>query len=257
MRVALFPPCFVDQFAPRAAMAALQVLERLGLDVVVPPGAACCGQPLANSGFIADGDAVLRRLAGAVPPDLPVVVLSGSCALHLKAHGARAGAGGASLAGRAIEFCAFLHDVVGVERVRALGASCPTPSALHVGCHALRGLGLGVPSERRAHGVDVVRALLSTVGELTLVTPGRPDECCGFGGSFSVDEPDVSARMGRDRLRDMRLAGARAIITTDLSCGLHLQGVDAAAGGALPVWHVAEVLAGGACGDVGGGGVVR
>jgi L-lactate dehydrogenase complex protein LldE len=243
MRAALFVPCFVDHLAPQAAIAALHVLERLGVDVVVPAGAACCGQPLANAGFVGEGDDVLRRLAGELPAQLPVIVLSGSCALHLRAHGARAGSGGASLAGRAVEFCAFLHDVVGLDRVRRLGASCPARAALHVGCHALRGLGLGTPSERQVSAPGLVQALLATVGELELVTLARRDECCGFGGSFSVDEPHVSARMGRDRLLDMRSAGAQAIITTDLSCGLHLQGIDAAAGGAIPVWHVAEVLA--------------
>lgn len=244
MRVALFAPCFVDQLAPRAAIAALRVLERLGISVVVPAGAACCGQPLANAGFVADGNAVLQRLAEAMPPELPVVVLSGSCALHLRMHGARAGAGGAALSARVTEFCAFLHDVVGVARVAALGPSCPVPAALHIGCHALRGLGLGVPSELRRQGPDVVRSLLGTVQGLSLTTLGRADECCGFGGSFSVDEPAVSARMGRDRLRDIRESGAQAIITTDLSCGLHLQGVDAVRRLALPVWHVAEVLDG-------------
>lgn len=244
MRVALFVPCFVDQLAPRAAVAALQVLERLGFEVIVPGGAACCGQPLANAGFVADGDAILARLAGELPAGVPVVVLSGSCTLHLKAHGARAGAAGASLGTRVVEFCAFLHDVVGPERLRALGASCPVRAALHVGCHALRGLGLGASSELRTHAPQLVHELLSAVGGLALVPLERPDECCGFGGSFSVDEPHLSARMGRDRLDDMRRAGAQAIISTDLSCGMHLQGVAATMGAALPLWHVAEVLAG-------------
>jgi len=253
MRVALFAPCFIDQLAPRAAIAALRVLERLGVEVTVAEQAACCGQPLTNAGFVADGDAVLARLAEALPSDGAVVVLSGSCALHLRAHGAHAGARGARLAGRTVEFCAFLHDTVGRERLRALGAEWRVRAAVHVGCHALRGLGLGVPSERRLDAIgapDVVRAVLAEVRGLSLVTLARPDECCGFGGSFSVDEPHVSVRMGSDRLRDMRGAGAQAIITTDLSCGLHLQGVGAAAGEALPVWHVAEVLAGMADGSI-------
>lgn len=244
MRVALFVPCFVDQLVPSAAIAALRVLERLGISAELPDGAACCGQPVANAGFATEGKQALARLAAAVAPYDHVVVLSGSCAVHVQRHAAGASAVGAAVARRTTEFCAFLHDVVGLDRVRSLGVSFHACVALHIGCHALRGLGLARPSELQLPPSNKVRALLETVDGLTLATLARPDECCGFGGSFSVGEAGVSARMGRDRLADARGGGAQALVTTDSSCALHLKGVDSACGGSLPMWHVAELLAG-------------
>jgi len=244
MRVALFVPCFVDQLAPAAAIAALQVLERLGVTVEVPDGAACCGQPPANAGVASAGAAALRRFVDTFATAEHVVVLSGSCALHVRAHAPALGEGGARVARQTIEFCTFLHDVVGLDRVRALGATLPARVALHIGCHALRGLALATPSERMLPAANKVRALLDTVQGLTFAELRRPDECCGFGGSFSVDEAAVSTRMGRDRWDDMRHGGATAVVSTDVSCLLHLRGLDRASGLATPTWHVAEVLAG-------------
>jgi L-lactate dehydrogenase complex protein LldE len=246
MRVALFVPCFVDQLVPSAAIAALQVLERLGIAVDVPDGAACCGQPAVNAGVAAAGDGALRRFVETYATAEHVVVLSGSCALHVRAHAPSHGAAGARVAGRTVEFCAFLHDVVGLARVRTLGAALPARVAVHIGCHALRGLALATPSERQLPAADKVRALLETVQGLTFAELRRADECCGFGGSFSVHEAAVSTRMGRDRWDDMRGGGAQAVVSTDVSCLLHLRGLDRAAGGTTPTWHVAEVLAGSA-----------
>lgn len=243
MRVALFAPCFVDQLVPSAAIAAVRVLERLGVEVALPGGAACCGQPPANAGFAAAGEPALDRFVQTFAPYDYVVVLSGSCTVHVKGHAAALGPAGARVAACTIEFCTFLHDIVGLAAVRALGASCRERVAVHVGCHALRGLDLATPSELQRPAMDKVRALLETVDGLSFATLGRRDECCGFGGSFSVSEPAVSTRMGRDRLHDMRTHGATAIVSTDVSCVLHLQGIDRASGGALPMWHVAEVLA--------------
>lgn len=244
MRVALFVPCYVDQFAPSAAIAALRVLERLDIAVDVPLGAACCGQPVANAGFASAGDEALVRFSETYLDHDHVIVLSGSCAAHVRAHAPRVHGAGEDVAGRTAEFCTFLHDVVGLERVRALDARLRARVALHVGCHALRHLRVATPSELQLPAVDKARALLETVDGLSFATLARPDECCGFGGSFSVTEGAVSARMGRDRLADMRAGGATALVTTDLSCALHLRGLDRAAGGAMPMWHVAEVLAG-------------
>lgn len=244
MRVALFVPCYVDQFAPSAAIAALRVLERLGLAVDVPFGAACCGQPVANAGFAPDGQAALARFSETFRSCDHVVVLSGSCAAHVRAHAAGAHAEGEGVARRTWEFCAFLHDVVGVAHVRSLAATFPARVALHIGCHARRALGVATPSELQLPAVDKARALLETVDGLSFAPQARPDECCGFGGSFSVTEGAVSSRMGQDRLADMRAGGATALVTTDLSCALHLRGLDRAAAGTMPMWHVAEVLAG-------------
>jgi L-lactate dehydrogenase complex protein LldE len=243
MRVALFVPCYIDQFYPHVAVAALRVLERLGVDVDVPAGAACCGQPPANAGF---GHAAERTLAGFVRTFRShdrVVVLSGSCAVHVRAHAASVG--GQSVAERTTEFCAFLHDDVGLASVQSLGAALPRRVGVHIGCHGLRALGLATPSELQPpQRFDKVRALLGTVRGLTFADLARPDECCGFGGTFAVAEPEVSAKMGRDRLRDYAAGAAEAIVSTDVSCLMHLGGLARRDGTRLPMLHVAEVLCG-------------
>ncbi len=239
-RVALFVPCFVDQLNPRAAIAALRVLERLGIVVDVPDGAACCGQPPANAGFERDAHGVLARFADTFAPYDRVVVLSGSCAMHVRAHA------DPPTAARTTEFCAFLHDEVGLDAVRTLGATLEKRVGVHIGCHGLRGLGLAKPSEIHAPAFNKVRALLETVNRLTFAELDRPDECCGFGGTFAVTEPEISSKMGRDRLRDYTSHGAEAIVSTDMSCMLHLGGIARRQGVALPTMHVAEVLAGSA-----------
>jgi L-lactate dehydrogenase complex protein LldE len=240
--VALFVPCFVDQFHPAAGIAAVEVLERLSWRVHVAAGAACCGQPPTNAGYHDAGDRLLRAFEIAhrreVSAEWPIVVLSGSCSYHLRTHLANEGT-----RTRVHEFTAFLHDVAGLDAVASLGASTNARVAVHIGCHALRGLGLAGPSERARPALDKVGAVLAQVRGLEVAPLARADECCGFGGTFAVGEPDVAVKMGRDRLRDMRAARAAAVVTTDPSCGLHLQSVADADGAPLPIWHVAELLA--------------
>jgi L-lactate dehydrogenase complex protein LldE len=251
MTVALFVPCYVDQFFPHVAIAALTVLERLGVRVDVPEGAVCCGQPSANAGYVRDGHSTLDRFVDTYASYERVIVLSGSCAVHVKqhagevvVHGGRADRAGERVAERTTELCTFLHDEVGVERIAELGATFQKRVAVHIGCHALRGLGLARPSELQVRPFDKVRALLGTVRGVELAELSRPDECCGFGGTFAVGEPDISAKMGRDRLRDYRRHEAQAVVSTDMSCLMHLGGLARRERIGLPMFHVAEVLAG-------------
>ena len=250
MTVALFVPCYIDQFYPHVAIAALTVLDRLGVRVDVPEGAACCGQPSANAGFAREGHSTLERYVDVYAKYERVIVLSGSCAVHLRqhaaeaaAHGGRVDAAGTHVAERTTEFCTFLHDEVGVDWIAGLGASYHGRVALHIGCHALRGFGLARPSELQTHPFDKVRALLGAVRGLEIAELTRPDECCGFGGSFAVGEPAISVKMGRDRLRDFTSHRAGAVVSTDMSCVMHLDGLARREGVGLPMFHVAEVLA--------------
>ena len=249
--VALFVPCYVDQFFPRVAIAALTVLERLGVQVDVPEGAACCGQPAANAGFARDGHSTIARFVDVYAPYERIIVLSGSCAVHVKqhagevaAHGHRIDAAGAGVADRTTEFCSYLHDELGVDGIAGLGATYNGCVSVHIGCHALRGLGLAKPSELQVRPFDKVRALLGAVRGLEIAELARPDECCGFGGTFAVGEPAVSTKMGRDKLRDVTTHGAQAVVSTDMSCLMHLDGLARRERMRLPMYHVAEVLAG-------------
>lgn len=243
MTVALFAPCYVDQFYPSAAVASLRLLEALGFEVVVPAGAACCGQPMANAGFEGAGRGTSAAYQRAFASYDAIVTPSGSCAVHLQAHVPGAGA-------RTQELCAFLHDTVGVDRVRQLGAQWHATVGVHLGCHGLRMLGLATPTETGpdAEGPpgtvrrDKVSALLAGVGGLEMVALDRPDECCGFGGTFAVAEPAVSVKMGQGRLTDHLEHGAQAVVTTDMSCAMHLEGLARRAGARLPFVHVAQAL---------------
>lgn len=244
--VALFAPCYVDQLYPRVAIAALEVLERLGVNVVVPDGAVCCGQPPANAGFERSAEPTLNRFVRTFARYDRVIVLSGSCALHVKSHAASVAnnGDGASVAAATTEFCTFLHDEIGLQRIAVLGARFRKRVGLHIGCHGLRGLGLAKPSELNVAPYNKVRALLQTVEGISFADLSRPDECCGFGGTFAFSEPAISARMGRDRLADYRDHSTEAIVSTDMSCVMHLSGLAAASNSNMPMLHVAEVLAG-------------
>ncbi len=251
MKTALFVPCYVDQFYPRVAIAALTVLERLGVNVDVPEGAACCGQPSANAGYARQGRSTLERFVDVYADYEKIIVLSGSCAVHVRlhageiiAHDRLAETAGIRVARRTTEFCAFLHDDVGVAALAGLGARFEERVAVHIGCHGLRGLGLAAPSELQIKPFDKVCAILSSVGGIELAELSRPDECCGFGGTFSVGEPDVSTKMGRDRLRDYRTHAATAVVSPDMSCLMHLDGLARRERLGVPMYHVAEVLAG-------------
>src|SRR5215212_5041023 len=126
--VALFVPCYVDQFFPHVAIAALTVLERLGIAVDVPEGAVCCGQPSANAGFGRDGHSTIARFVDVYAPYERIIVLSGSCAVHVRlhagevlVHGGRADEAGAGVAKRTTEFCSFLYDELGADWLAGLG----------------------------------------------------------------------------------------------------------------------------------------
>ena len=235
MDVALFVPCYVDQFYPQVGMATAEVLERHGCKVFFPEDQTCCGQPMYNSGCWDDARPVAERFARIFAPYEHVVVPSGSCASMVRNHYA-------DLIGKGVrvhELCEFLHDVL---KVNPRGRF-PHKVGLHRSCHGLRELRLGSGSERLVPRTDKVRELLSGIESLELLEPSRPDECCGFGGTFALDEEAVSCRMGRDRIADHESIGAEIVTGTDSSCLMHLEGLLRRDGKPLRVLHVAEILA--------------
>ncbi len=244
MNVGLFIPCYIDQFYPRVAVATLELLERLGCDVAYPLDQTCCGQPLANAGFERDSTGAMRHFVEAFAPYDYVVAPSGSCVLHVRAHYGtlKQTAAVRHVRERTFELCAFLTDVLKVDR---LDAAFPHRVGLQESCHGLRGLRLGQASETPSPDFSKVRRLLNLVSGVALVTLDRRDECCGFGGTFAVVEEAVSVRMGRDRLRDHLAQGAEVITGTDMSCLMHLDGLIRRQKLPLRVMHVAEILNGG------------
>lgn len=249
MRVALFVPCYIDQLYPDVGFACLELLEACGVEVQVPSQQTCCGQVLTNRGALRAAAPLAAQFEAAFGSYEHIVCPSGSCAAALRRHPHALGAEPGGAAGRVLELCQFLLQVVGLERVRAVlqqrSASPPRRVLLHESCHGLRELGQGQPSELgpgATAGESPARQLLRLVSGLSLVSPSRPDECCGFGGSFSVAEPALSARIGSDRLDDFESAGAEVVTSVDMSCLMHLSGLMRRQGRACSALHVAEVL---------------
>jgi L-lactate dehydrogenase complex protein LldE len=235
----------MDQLLPRAGIAALEVLERAGCRVRWSPEPICCGQPFRNLGAESEARRLLRLFFRRLADAETIVCPSASCVFTLRRQSALLGEarGGAAarLQDRVFELGEFL--VLELGRVE-LGARFRGRVGLLQSCHGLRELGLGTPSERggpRAPGPT--ERLLAAVEGLELVEAERADECCGFGGAFSVKFPELSVRMGRDRLRAFAVAGVEYVTSTDASCLLHLEGVRRREGAGPRTIHLAEILA--------------
>jgi L-lactate dehydrogenase complex protein LldE len=241
MKVALFVPCYVDQLFPRVAWASVAVLERHGCTVSFDPGQTCCGQAVLNAGDPDAARVLASRFLDVFADAEHVVAPSASCVATVRRHYASLLPDDPRTAAldRVRELCEFLVEVVGVD---AVPGRFPHRVGLHPSCHGLRELRLGTASERNVEHRDPARLLLTALDGVELVAPSRPDECCGFGGSFAVGEHAVSGMMGRDRVRDHVDAGAEVLTATDVSCLAHLGGVAQRSGAPLRVLHVAELL---------------
>lgn len=224
MRVALFVPCFIDAFHPEVAIATLELLERLGCEVEYPLGQTCCGQPMANAGAQREAAAAEALFARNFAGYDYIVGPSASCIHHVRRHLAAIEQTEAvqKLRAAALDLTEFLHDVLGVRAFP--WAEFPHRVGLHTSCSAMRHLGEAASSEIAGPPLDKPKALLEGVRGLEFVSPARPDECCGFGGTFSVTEEAVSVRMGQDKVRDHLAAGADYIVSGDMSCLMHQQG---------------------------------
>jgi L-lactate dehydrogenase complex protein LldE len=243
MRIGLFIPCYVDQLRPSVGHAAVRLLDAAGIDFEVPAEQGCCGQPFVTAGESAQAARLGRGYVDVFAGFDVVVTPSGSCAANVRGHlphlvpteRARA------TAAKTRELCEFLLETKAFER---FPGRFPRRVGLHASCHALRELGHGTPSESRGPArIDPARTLLERIDGLELVLPSRRDECCGFGGLFSIEEEAVSGRMGEDRVADHARAGAEVVTSTDVSCLLQLEGVARKRGTPIEFRHVAEILA--------------
>lgn len=244
MKIGLFIPCYVDALYPEVGVATYRLLTALGVDVDYPLGQTCCGQPQANGGFedLAASNAehfneLFRNYDYVVGP-------SASCAAFVKLNHPRLleGKHVCESAGKVMDVVEFLHDVL---KVKSLPGSFPHVVSIHNSCHGVRELGLSTPSERHVEPYSKIRNLLSLVQGITLVEPERPDECCGFGGLFSLEEKEVSIQMGRDKLQRHEETGAEYVTGPDSSCLMHMQGIAKSSGSGIRFIHVVEILASG------------
>jgi L-lactate dehydrogenase complex protein LldE len=245
MKGGLFVPCYVDAFFPEVAIATLELLERFGCEVDYPLEQTCCGQPMANSGCESDAAGAEALFVRNFARFDCVVAPSGSCVHHVREHltAIPQTAEVRQVRARSYELVEFLHDVLGAREFP--WAEFPHTVGLHNGCSSLRGLGTASMSEAtHAAPFSKPMTLLSAVKGIRFAQPERPDECCGFGGTFSVFEEPVSARMGYDKVQDHHRAGAEVIVSADMSCLMHQKGCAERQGLPLRFMHIAQVLNG-------------
>ncbi|SFJ48272.1 (Fe-S)-binding protein [Methylobacterium brachiatum] len=246
MRVGLFVPCYVDAFEPEVGIATLELLERFGCAVEYPFDQTCCGQPMANTGCHAEAAATEALFVKNFSGFDYVVAPSGSCVHQVREHLTAIPQTDEVKKVRAstYELVEFLHDVLKVESLP--WAEFPHKVAYHGNCNALRGIHHARPSEIVRPYFSKPLDLLRLVKGVELVDLARPDECCGFGGTFSVFEPAVSAKMGYDKVADQNRAGAQYVVSADSSCLMHQKGCAERLGLPLRYIHIAQVLNGAA-----------
>jgi L-lactate dehydrogenase complex protein LldE len=245
MKIGLFIPCYVDALFPEAGIATLKLLQHLGLDVTYPEKQTCCGQPMANAGF-QDMAIPLAKKFDEMFKDFDYVVApSASCAAFVRVNHPELLSSEhreCQSAGKTTDIVEFLHDVM---KIKSLPGSFPHVVSVHNSCHGVRELGLSSPSEQNIPQYNKIIDLLQLKEGITVKEPERKDECCGFGGMFSVEEPDVAIRMGTDKIERHMATGAEYITGPDSSCLMHMQGLAKRQNKDIKFIHVAEILAAG------------
>lgn len=264
MKVGLFIPCYVDAVYPEVGVATYKLLKHLGIDVTYPEKQTCCGQPMANAGFEKQAIPLAEKFEEKFKELDYVVAPSVSCTAFVKINYPRLLSGGKTAtyeteahesetakrteahecetAKKCMDVVEFLHDVVKVDR--RLG-TFPHKVSLHNSCHGVRELGLSSPSEEHVAPFNKIKDLLQLVDGIDVVEPKRHDECCGFGGMFSVEETAVCAQMGKDKVERHMQTGAEYITGPDCSCLMHMAGVAKKQGLDIKFKHVVEILAAG------------
>lgn len=238
MNVQLFIPCFVDQLYPQTAFNMIKVLEKAGCTVSYNEAQTCCGQPAFNAGFWNEAKPVCSKFLKDFSGTDPIVTPSASCAGFVKNYYGKLFENSSihnevkELGKRIFEFSDFMVNVLKVDDV---GASLPGKATYHDSCAALR--------ECRIKGEP--RQLLSKVKGLQLTEMNDVETCCGFGGTFAVKFEAISVGMGEQKVENALLTGAAYLISTDLSCLMHLQGYINQKGYNLQTMHIADVLASG------------
>jgi len=238
IQVQLFIPCFVDQLYPETGMNMVKVLEKLGCEVHYNAKQTCCGQPAFNAGYWDEAKSVAKKFVGDFKGEGYVVGPSGSCTGFVRNYYDRllenssAHVGSHALGNNMFEFTEFLTNVLKVEDI---GAALHGKATYHDACGALRECGIKAGP----------RKLLQHVKGLEMVEMKECETCCGFGGTFAVKYEPISIGMAHTKVQSALETGAEYMISTDVSCMMHIQGyIDH---NKLPIrtMHIADVLASG------------
>ena len=244
MKIGLFIPCYVDALYPEVGVATYKLLTSLGLDVDYPLEQTCCGQPMANAGFEKMADKLAKSFDEKFADFDYVVAPSASCAAFVKINYPRLlkGKHECQTSQKIMDVVEFLHDIV---KPTSLPSRFPHAVSVHNSCHGVRELGLSSPSERNIPSFSKIKDLLQLVQGITVKEPERVDECCGFGGMFSVEEQAVSVQMGTDKIERHMATGAEYITGPDSSCLMHMQGIAKRFNKPVKFIHVVQILAAG------------
>jgi L-lactate dehydrogenase complex protein LldE len=236
--VALFVQCLVDALYPEVGEAMVRVFDRLGVPLVYPEAQTCCGQPAYNSGRLHEATAAAQRFIELFEDAEAIVCPSGSCVAMVRRHYPELFAHQPIMRERALqvarktfEFSEYLVNVLGVVD---LGAAFSGIATYHDSCHLARTLGIR----------EQPRQLLRHVRGLSLAEMDNSDTCCGFGGTFSVNYPDISVALADDKIDNILNSGATLVVGCDVSCLMNIRGRMSRRGVNLQVLHLAQVLAG-------------
>jgi L-lactate dehydrogenase complex protein LldE len=236
MKVQLFIPCFVDQLYPQTAMNMVKVLEKACCDVSYNTNQTCCGQPAFNAGFLENAKAVAAKFIKDFEGLDYIVAPSASCVGFIRNYYSDFFENSSqhnqvkNLAERTFEFTEFLTQILQIDNY---GAELNVRATYHDSCAALRECKIK----------DAPKRLLSKVKGLELIEMAESETCCGFGGTFSVKFPEISLSMADQKIENVINAGATHIISTDLSCLMHLEGIIKKKSIPLTTLHIADVLA--------------
>jgi L-lactate dehydrogenase complex protein LldE len=233
-RVQLMATCLCDAFYDDVARATVEVLEHAGCEVEFPEGQTCCGQPAFNCGQWDSARRVMRHTAKVFSGDLPIVIPSGSCAammfhgteLEFEHESDRAAI--ERVGGRTWELGDYLVNGLGIAE---WPGEYKARIAFHRACHT-RGTASG----------PAVLQLLRSIRGLEVVPFGEAEQCCGFGGTFSVSFPNVSSAMGELKLENIRAAQPDCIVSGDMSCLMHLGGLAEREGKPVKTLHFVQIL---------------
>ncbi len=236
-KVQLFATCLIEALRPEAGLAVVSVLESLGLEVSVPEGQTCCGQPPFNGGLWDEARPLAKHTLDVLSQsDAPIIVPSGSCADMIKHHyvelladDPKYAALARDVAARTYEFTQFLVDVLGRTD---LHAHFDGKLTYHPSCHLLRGLGIDYQP----------RELLKNVQGLEVIDLPNATECCGFGGLFAIKMGDISSAMLQRKLDAIESTGAQAVIGCDVSCLLNIGGGLHRRGSKIETKYIAELF---------------
>lgn len=234
--VYFFATCLVDLFCPEAGMDAIQLLEREGIRVHFPEDQTCCGQPAYTSGYSDQARAVAKVQLGLFPNDWPVVVPSGSCAGMMRHHYPTLFADDANLKARAEALSERVFELteffVKVLKVNWKGSGKAAKVTLHTSCSARREMGTHLHA----------RELLGQLAGVEVLQQSHESECCGFGGTFAVRQPAISAAMAGDKADALKETGAEKFISADGGCLMNIDGTLAKRRDSFRGQHLASFL---------------